>query len=106
MDPIYTGGLFILGAVVWVVCAVYAYRHAPDFGRTPINWGILGIVFGPIAVMVLYVLPKKASTAGKTVDLSFRQPRALTWEYQPLSDEDNAVLAVMDERTRIVNGSG
>ncbi len=44
-----------------------------------------------------YVLPKKASTAGKTVDLSFRQPRALTWEYQPLSDEDNAALAVMDE---------
>jgi hypothetical protein len=64
MDPIYTGGLFILGAVVWVVCAVYAYRHAPDFGRTPINWGILGIVFGPIALMALYVMPKKAGPGG------------------------------------------
>ncbi|MFA5710501.1 type VII secretion protein EccCa [Mycolicibacterium sp.] len=41
-----------------------------------------------------YVLPKKASTVGKTIDLSFRQPRALTWEYQPLSEEDSAALAV------------
>jgi hypothetical protein len=62
MDPIYTGGLIIVGAVLWVVCAIYAYRHAPDFGRTPINWGILGIVFGPIALMALYVMPKKAGS--------------------------------------------
>jgi hypothetical protein len=59
MEPIYTGGLLILGAVVWVVCAVYAYRGAPKFGRRAGVWGALGIVFGPIALMVLYILPKK-----------------------------------------------
>ena len=59
MEPIYTGGLLILGAVVWVVCAVYAYQGARKFGRRPAVWGALGIVFGPIALMVLYILPKQ-----------------------------------------------
>ena len=58
MEPIYATDLLILGAVVWVVCAVYAYRGAPKFGRRANVWGALGIVFGPIALMVLYVLPK------------------------------------------------
>jgi type VII secretion protein EccCa/type VII secretion protein EccCb len=44
-----------------------------------------------------YVLPKKAVNVSKTVDVSFSQPRAMTWEYQPLSAEDNAALAVADE---------
>jgi len=51
-------GFVILGLVVWVVCAIYAYRNAPRFGRSPVRWGILGIIFGPIALMILYVLPK------------------------------------------------
>ena len=44
-----------------------------------------------------FVVPKKVVETNKTVDMSFRQPRALTWEYQPLSDEDSAALAVADE---------
>lgn len=44
-----------------------------------------------------FVVPKKAVTTNKTVDVSFSQPRALTWEYQPLSDDDSAALAVADE---------
>ena len=43
-----------------------------------------------------FVLPKKAVNVSKTVDVSFSQPRPLTWEYQPLSDEDNAALAVAE----------
>ncbi len=43
-----------------------------------------------------FVLPKKV-TVDKTVDLSFGRPRTLTWEYQPLSDEDNAALDVADQ---------
>jgi len=54
---IYFGG-FILGAVVWFLCAYYCYQVAPRFRRSARNWAILGIVFGPIALMVLYVLPK------------------------------------------------
>lgn len=51
-------GFVVLGAVVWVLCAYYCYQVAPRFHRRARNWAILGIVFGPIALMVLYVLPK------------------------------------------------
>ena len=27
-------GFVVLGAVVWIVCAVYAYQNAPKFGRS------------------------------------------------------------------------
>ena len=43
-----------------------------------------------------FVLPKKVAV-NRTVDVSFSQPRPLTWEYQPLSEEDTAALAVADE---------
>ena len=64
MEPVYFGGALILGAVVWVVCAVYAYQGARKFGRRPAVWGALGIVFGPIALMILYILPKHEPAAG------------------------------------------
>ena len=57
-------GLFILGAVVWVVCAIYCYRMAPTFGRSAGLWAVLGVIFGPIALMILYVLPKHAPLPG------------------------------------------
>lgn len=44
-----------------------------------------------------FVLPKKAAGATKTVDVGFARPRSLTWEYQPLSSEDTAALAAVDE---------
>jgi type VII secretion protein EccCa/type VII secretion protein EccCb len=44
-----------------------------------------------------FVLPKKVVNVNTTIDVSFSQPRPLTWEYQPLSVEDNAALAVADE---------
>ena len=66
MDPILIGtGFFILAAVVWVVCAIYAYRTAPTFGRSALGWGIAGIILGPIALMILYVLPKREPKQGQ-----------------------------------------
>ena len=56
-------GFVILGLFLWIFCAVYAYQHAPDFGRRPITWGILGIIFGPLALMAMYVLPKHEGAA-------------------------------------------
>ncbi|MGH3556715.1 MAG: type VII secretion protein EccCa [Mycobacterium sp.] len=44
-----------------------------------------------------FVLPKKVANVDRTVDVSFSQPRSFTWEYQPLSAEDTAALAVADE---------
>jgi type VII secretion protein EccCa/type VII secretion protein EccCb len=43
-----------------------------------------------------FVVPKKVVNTDATVDVSFTQPRPLTWEYQPLSAEDNAALADAD----------
>jgi type VII secretion protein EccCb len=40
-----------------------------------------------------FVLPKKASDSTPSIDLSFTRPRPLTWEYLPLSANDNAALA-------------
>ena len=60
MTPSLLGtGLFVLAAVVWVLCAIFAYQNAPKFGRSRAIWTILAIILGPIALMVLYVLPKK-----------------------------------------------
>ena len=60
MTPSLLGtGLFVLAAVVWVLCAIFAYQNAPKFGRSRAVWTILAIILGPIALMVLYVLPKK-----------------------------------------------
>jgi hypothetical protein len=60
LDPTLVGtGLLIVAAVVWVVCAIYAYQNAPRFGRSAGLWTVLAVIFGPIALMILYVLPKK-----------------------------------------------
>jgi hypothetical protein len=65
VEPILIGsGLFILAAVVWIVCAVYAYRMAPTFGRNAVTWGVLTIIFGPFGLFALYLLPKKAAKPG------------------------------------------
>jgi len=77
VDPLLGTGLFILGAVVWVVCAIYAYRVAPQFGRGAVAWGILGMILGPIALMALYVLPKREAKAGGS---HHEDPRAELYE--------------------------
>ena len=51
-------GFVVLGAVIWVLCAYYCYQVAPRFHRLARNSANLGIVFGPIALMALYVLPE------------------------------------------------
>ncbi len=65
MDATLVGtGFLILAAVVWVVCAIYAYRMAPTFGRSAVAWAILAIIFGPLALMILYILPKHSPAPG------------------------------------------
>jgi len=60
MTPSLVGtGLFVIAIVVWVLCAIFAYQNAPKFGRSRATWTILAVILGPIALMVLYVLPKK-----------------------------------------------
>jgi multisubunit Na+/H+ antiporter MnhB subunit len=57
-------GFVVLGAVVWIVCAVYAYQNAPKFGRNAVLWLIICLIFGPLGLMVLYVLPKHEPATG------------------------------------------
>ena len=63
--PLIGTGLFILAAVVWVVCAIYAYRLAPGYGRGAWTWAILAIIFGPFALFALVLLPKRPVKAGQ-----------------------------------------
>lgn len=75
-------GAIILGAVVWVVCAIYAYRMAPTFGRRAGTWGVLGILFGPFALMILYVLPKghHVTPGEAATHTAHRDPQAALYE--------------------------
>ena len=57
-------GLVILGALVCIVCAIYAYRLAPSYGRGAWPWAIAAIIFGPFALFALVLLPKRPAKPG------------------------------------------
>ncbi len=84
--PVLIGtGFVILGPFVWGFCAYYAYQSAPKFGRRAGTWGVLGIIFGPIALMVLYILPKghhvtPAATTSSGTHTTHKDPRADLYE--------------------------
>jgi hypothetical protein len=61
MDPIFLAGtgLVVLGLVVWIVCVVAAYQNAPRRGRSAINWAILTVIFGPLALFALFAMAPK-----------------------------------------------
>ena len=44
-----------------------------------------------------FIVPKKAAIADTAVALDFSAPRRLTWEYQPLSEEDTRALTDVDQ---------
>ena len=60
MDPVLAlgTGLVGLGLVVWLVCSYVAYSRAPERHRRPWVWGVLGIIFGPLALFALFLLPR------------------------------------------------
>ena len=72
-------GFLVLGAVVWIVCAVYAYQNAPRLGRNPWLWTIICILFGPLGLMVLFVLPKRehATSSGHASQAKKSEQEAL-----------------------------
>ena len=82
MEVYVYGGGFILAAVVWGVCAYLAYQTAPKFGRRAGTWGVLGIIFGPIALFALYLLPKHKPLAGSGAGAkaAHKDPRADLYE--------------------------
>jgi hypothetical protein len=51
-------GILILGAAVWIICAIAAYQRAPSRGRRNWVWGVIGIFTGPFGLFALYLLPR------------------------------------------------
>jgi hypothetical protein len=84
--PILIGtGFVILAAFVWGLCAYYAWLNAPKFGRNRVTWTILCVIFGPIALMILYILPKghktaPAGSAAAVTKAAHKDPRADLYE--------------------------
>lgn len=59
MDTTLIGtGFVLVGLVVWAVCVYLAWQQAPRRGRSNVNWAILTVIFGPLALFALYVLPR------------------------------------------------
>jgi hypothetical protein len=56
-------GLVVLGLFVWIYCVVMAYRQAPKRGRRPGVWAALTVVFGPLALFAMFVLPRRSGGA-------------------------------------------
>jgi hypothetical protein len=74
MDATLIGtGFVVLGAVLWIVCAVYAYQNAPRLGRNAWLWTIICLILGPIGLMILFVLPRHEPAAGSGHSSSSRK---------------------------------
>jgi multisubunit Na+/H+ antiporter MnhB subunit len=57
--PGYAGsGVLIIGAVVWIVCAIVAYKRAPSLGRRNWVWAIAALIGGPLALFAMFALPR------------------------------------------------
>jgi hypothetical protein len=52
----------VIGVIIWIVLALaFAFicaKVALNKGRSPLTWGILGLVFPVIALIVILVLPR------------------------------------------------
>ncbi len=58
MPDLYFIGAITLGVFLWFFCAYVCYLQAGRRRRRPLTWGILGIVFGPIALFALMLMPR------------------------------------------------
>jgi cytochrome bd-type quinol oxidase subunit 2 len=47
----------LIAVVVWLLCAWFCWQQAQERGRRPWLWGVLGILFGPIALAAILLLP-------------------------------------------------
>lgn len=57
------GGIFsVWGLLAWVACAAFAGHLAGEKGRCGFCWFVLGIVFGPLALIAAVGLPVKGPT--------------------------------------------
>jgi hypothetical protein len=53
----------VVGVALSVACAVIAARRATAKGRRAPVWGVLGFLFGVLAIVALVVLPRVEGAA-------------------------------------------
>lgn len=49
----------ILILLVFIVCAIVCHRIAKLRGANPVFWGVVGLLFGPLALPFVFYLDKK-----------------------------------------------
>ena len=53
----------VIGLLISIVCAYFAYRVAESKGRQPILWAVLGFIFPFLGLLVVALLgPSRAQT--------------------------------------------
>ncbi len=74
------GGFVVLGGVVWVVCMIVAVSIAREKGRRVWVWGLLGLLFGPLAMFAVFVMEPVRGTSASTGRTRREDPRAALYE--------------------------
>lgn len=50
-------GVVILLLLIWGACVALCVNGARNRGRDPVGWGVLALLIGFFALIVLYILP-------------------------------------------------
>ena len=74
------GGFVVLGGVVWVVCMIVAVSIAREKGRRVWVWGLLGLLFGPLAMFAVFVMEPVRGAPGSSTGRHREDPRAALYE--------------------------
>jgi hypothetical protein len=65
--------------IFWCACAVFTARVASSRGRSPIDWGVAGFFFGPIALLAIGFMPPLHGVAlGQVQETAARATSALS----------------------------
>jgi len=58
LDIISIAALFLITLASAITCHLLAKKR----GRRPVFWGVMGVVFGPFAIPVVFLLKKRESS--------------------------------------------
>ena len=71
-------GFVVLGAVLWIVCAVYAYQNAPRLGRNAWVW----------AIICTHLRPARADDPVRAAEEGARRRRRADQQAKKKSEQD------------------
>jgi hypothetical protein len=50
---------FALILLICIICATVCHLVAKDYGLRPVFWGMLGLLFGPLAIPFVYLAGRR-----------------------------------------------